>query len=114
MVSIPYLPYLRRYHINILHEQQSKIVILVFNNYNKSLFSTLYIDNTANPKDTIVSISGNTALSAIVKSPTFACVRKISKNEVIIAAFEEFTAIPTNNAIKLMLTITKDFNINWI
>ena len=80
--------------------------------YNKSLFSTLYIDNIANVKDTIVNTSGTTALSAIVKSPTFACVRKISKNEVIIVAFEDFIAIPTNNAIKLILTITKDFRIN--
>ena len=44
-------------------------------------------------------------LPAIVKSPMFACVRKINKNEVTIVAFEDFKAIPTNRAIKLMLTI---------
>ena len=43
---------------------------LPFANHNKSLFSTLQIDNAANPKDTAVSTRGNTALSAMVKSPT--------------------------------------------
>ena len=61
-----------------------------------------------------VKTAGNTALFAMVKSPTFACVRKISKNEVMIVAFDDFRAIPTNKAIKLMLTITTDFNISWI
>ena len=74
----------------------------------------MQIDNTANPKDTAVRTKGNTALSAMVKSPAFACVRKISKNEVIMVAFEDFAAIPTNSAIKLMLTMTKDFRISWI
>lgn len=60
----------------------------------------------------IVKITGKTALFAIVKSPTFACVRKISRNEVIMVAFEDFKATPTNKAIKLILTITTDFNIN--
>ena len=67
---------------------------------------------TANPREITVKTTGNTALPAIVKSPTFACVKKISKNEVIIVALEDFTAIPTNNAIKLMLTVTADFSIN--
>ena len=68
----------------------------------------------AKPKEIIVKINGNTALSASVKSPTLACVRKINKNEVIIVALDDFIAIPTNRAIKLILTITTDFNINWI
>ena len=83
-----------------------------FLRYVKSLLSTLYIDRTAKPTEIIVNIAGNIALFAIVKSPTFACVRKINKNEVIIVAFEEFKAIPTNKAIKLILTITTDFNIS--
>lgn len=70
------------------------------------------MDKTAKAKEIAVSTIGNAALSCIVISPTFACVRKISKNEVTIVAFEDFIAIPTNKAIKLMLTTTKAFNIN--
>ena len=66
------------------------------------------------PKEIIVKINGITTLPASVKSPTFACVRKINKNEVIIVALDDFIAIPTNRAIKLILTITTDFNINGI
>ena len=72
------------------------------------------MDKPAKRKDNTVNIAGNTALSAMVKSPTFAWVRKISKNEVTIVVFEDFFIIPANNAIKLMLMITTDFNINWI
>ena len=85
MVSVSYF---HRYYVYILHGSRINYAILVLNNYNKSLFSTLQIDNTANPKDIAVSTRGNTALSANAKSPTFAWVRKISKNEVIMVAFE--------------------------
>ena len=61
-------------------------------------------------KEMIVKIIVTIALSAIVRSPIFACVSKISRNEVMIVAFEDFKAIPTNRAIKLMLTVTTDLN----
>ena len=80
--------------------------------YIKSLTSALYIDRNAKTNDIAIRIIGNTMLFAIVKSPIFACVIKINKNEVIIVAFEDFIAKPTNRAIKLILTITKDFNIS--
>lgn len=82
--------------------------------YIKSLLSTFTIDKAAKSKEITVKMIGNTALPAIVKSPMFACVRKISKNEVTIVAFEDLKAIPTNRAIKLMLTITTDFRISCI
>ena len=72
------------------------------------------MDKPAKPKEITVKITGNIALFDIVKSPTFACVRKISKNEVRTVALEDFIAIPTNMAIKLILTITTDFSISWI
>ena len=67
----------------------------------RSFLSALLTDSTANTKEMAVRIIGNTALSDIVKSPTLAWVRKISKNEVTTAAFEDFAASPTNSAIKL-------------
>ena len=71
------------------------------------------MDKKANRKDNAVKTTGKRALPAIEKSPTFAWVRKKSKNEVTIVVFEDFFIIPINNAMKLMLTITPDFNINW-
>ena len=92
----------------------SILFIFIPASYIKSLLSTFTIDKAAKSKEIAVKIMGNTALPAIVKSPMFACVRKINKNEVTIVAFEDFKAIPTNRAIKLMLTITTDFSISCI
>ena len=80
--------------------------------YTKSFLSALYNDRAANPNETAVKTIGKTGLSDIVKSPTFACVRKISRKEVTTAALEDFIAKPTNKAIKLMLTMTTDFKIS--
>ena len=44
--------------------------------------------------ETRVSAKGKTALSAMVKSPILACVRNISRNEVIIVALEDLMARP--------------------
>ena len=76
------------------------------------MVSALQIDRKAKIKESTVKITGKIALFAIVRSPMFACVKIISRNEEIIVAFEEFIAIPINNAIKLIVTITKDFTIN--
>ena len=80
----------------------------------RSFFSAPHTERNANSREISVRITGNTALSASVKSPTFACVRKISRNEVTITALEDFIARPVNRAIKLMLTITADFRSSWI
>jgi len=62
------------------------------------------MDLSAFPDDTyditllLGPTTGNTALSASVKSPTFACVRKISRNKVTITALEDFIARPVNRA----------------
>lgn len=82
--------------------------------YIKSLVSALQIDRKAKIKEITVNITGKIALFAIVRSPIFACVKTISRNEEIIVAFEDFIAIPINNAMKLIVTITMDFTINWI
>lgn len=79
-----------------------------------SLVCAWHMDSMAKTKEMTVRIIGNTALSDSVKSPMFACVRKISKKEVTMAAFEDFMVIPANRAIKLMLTVTADFKISWI
>ena len=71
------------------------------------------MDSAAKAKETAVSTAGNTTFSLRVKSPTFACVRKTSRNEVTTAAFEDFITSPANSAIKLMLTITADVKISW-
>lgn len=52
------------------------------------------------------------ALSAKEKSPTLACVKKISRKDDTMVAFEDFIAIPINKAIKLMVTMTTDFKSN--
>ena len=49
------------------------------------------------------------ALSAKEKSPTLAYVKKISRKDDTMVAFEDFIAIPINKAIKLMVTMTTDF-----
>lgn len=59
-----------------------------------------------------VKIIGKIKLFFIVKSPILACVRKISRKDEIMVAFDDFMARPMNNAIKLMLTITTDFKIS--
>ena len=59
-----------------------------------------------------VNMTGNIALFAIVKSPMFACVSIISKNEDMIVAFDDFIAKPINRAIKLIVTITTVFKIS--
>lgn len=91
----------------------NSIFIFISNSrYIKSLVSALYTDRTANTKDIKVRITGKTRLFFIVKSPIFACVKKISRKDEIIVAFEDFIARPMNRAIKLMLTITTDFRIS--
>ena len=52
------------------------------------------------------------ALSAKEKSPTLACVKKISRKDDTMVAFEDFIAIPINKAIKLMVTMTTDYKSN--
>ena len=54
------------------------------------------MDKPAKPKEITVKITGNIALFDIVKSPTFACVRKISKNEVRTVALEDFNSLYPN------------------
>lgn len=66
------------------------------------------MDNPAKISDIKVKIPGNTAFFAMEKSPTLAWVRNTNKNEVMMAAFEDFMARPTKSAIKLILTITTD------
>lgn len=70
------------------------------------------MERKAKTKEIIVNRTGNIALFAIVKSPMFACVSIISKNEETIVAFDDFIAKPINRAIKLIVTITTDFKIN--
>lgn len=82
--------------------------------YIKSFVSALQIERKAKSSEITVKIIGKTALSAIVRSPIFACVKIISRKEEITVAFEDFIAIPINRAIKLMETITMDFTISWI
>ena len=70
------------------------------------------MERTAKISDIIVNMTGNIALFAKVRSPMFACVSIISKNEDMIVAFDDFIAKPINKAIKLMVTITTDFKIS--
>ena len=70
------------------------------------------MERTAKISDIIVNMTGNIALFAKVRSPMFACVSIISKNEDMIVAFDDFIAKPMNKAIKLMVTITTDFKIS--
>ena len=91
----------------ILYQRGKKISC-----YIKSLFSTLYTDRIAQIKDTRVRIAGKIRLFFIVKSPMLACVRKFSRKDEIIVAFDDFMARPINNVIKLMLTITTDFRMS--
>ena len=93
-------------------ERFSQSILKKISCYIKSLFSTLYTDRIAQIKDTRVRIAGKTRLFFIVKSPMLACVRKISRKDEIIVAFDDFMARPINNVIKLMLTITTDFRMS--
>ena len=95
-----------------MNPERSNLYFLVPFSYSKSLFSTPATDKTANIREIIVKTKGNTALSASVKSPTLACVKKISRNDEITVAFEDFIANPINSAIKLMVTIETDFTIS--
>ena len=72
------------------------------------------MERKAKSNEISVNIIGNMVLFAIVKSPIFACVSTISKNEEIIVAFDDFIAIPINRAIKLIVTITADLRISQI
>lgn len=89
-------------------------IYLYMPSYIKSFVSAPLIERNAKTSDIKVRITGKTALSAIVRSPIFACVKKINRKEEIIVAFEDFIAIPMNRAIKLMVTVTIDFTISWI
>ena len=82
--------------------------------YIKSFVSTFLIDRVANTKEMSIKIAGNMAFPANEKSPIFACVRKISKNEELIVAFDDFIVMPTNKAMKLILTIITDFTKSWM
>ena len=70
------------------------------------------MERKAKISDIIVNMTGNIALFAKVRSPIFACVSIISKNEDMIVAFDDFIAKPINRAIKLIVTITTDFKIS--
>lgn len=70
------------------------------------------MEKNAKTNEITIKITGKTALFAIVRSPTFACVRIINRKEEIIVAFEDFIAIPINKAMKLMETTTMDFTIS--
>jgi hypothetical protein len=70
------------------------------------------MERKAKISDIIVNMTGNIALFAKVRSPMFACVSIISKNEDMIVAFDDFIAKPINRAIKLIVTITTDFKIS--
>ena len=70
------------------------------------------MERKAKISDIIVNMTGNIALFAKVRSPMFACVSIISKNEDMIVAFDDFIAKPINRAIKLIVTITTVFKIS--
>ena len=61
------------------------------------------MERKAKISDIIVNMTGNIALFAKVRSPIFACVSIISKNEDMIVAFDDFIAKPINRAIKLIV-----------
>lgn len=85
------------------------LALYVCHPYIKSLLSTPHTDKHAKISEIMVNTTGSTMLSDIVKLPILACVSIISRNEEIIVAFEDFIAKPTKSAIKLMVTVTKDF-----
>ena len=72
--------------IHILNVEGSSL------SYIKSLFSTPCMERKAKISDIIVNMTGNIALFAKVRSPMFACVSIISKNEDMIVAFDDFIA----------------------
>lgn len=78
-----------------MNPERSNLYFLVPFSYSKSLFSTPATDKTADISKIIVKTKGNTALSASVKSPTLACVKKMSRNnEITVAFFDFLTSIP--------------------
>ena len=80
--------------------------------YIRSFSSTPATDRKAKISERMVRMKGNIALFAIVRSPMFACVNRISRKEEIIVAFEDFIDRPINSAIKLIVTIEIDFTIS--
>ena len=80
--------------------------------YRRSFVSTFLRDKKMQSKETIIKIIGKTILPERLKSPILPCKRKIKRNDVMIVAFEDFMAKPTNRTIKLTLTVTMDFRIN--